>query len=96
MTANQSRNPVDDLFAGLAGAAGAFARGVARLFLAVMIVLAAGLVAVAAAIAGLFLAAAALLMRYTGGRARPKPARAGSPEAMTLEARRTARGWTVE
>ena len=69
-----------------------------------LIVVAAGFVALATAIAGLLIAIAALVMRL-GGFARPEPAMArvnrpgsmGQGEAGTvLDARRTARGWTVD
>lgn len=80
----------------LAGAA----RGGIALFIQVLIgmllVAAAGVFAVMTAIAGLILAGAALVMRFSGGR----PASARQPhsddEPMTLNARRTPRGWTVE
>lgn len=56
----------------------------------------AGLVAIITAFAGLMLAAAALLVRFMApprGAAIPAEAREGT---VTLNARRTPRGWTVE
>lgn len=96
MTANQT-HAGDDILAALANAGRAFLSGTGKVFLAVMIVLAAGLLAVATAIAGLFLATAAIVIRLTGARRkRPAAAASQSGEAVTLEAHRTARGWTVE
>ncbi len=66
----------------------------ARLVLGFLMVLAAGVVAVAMATAALLLAGAAIVFRFTR---RPRPPRSPvSPDGITLEARRTARGWTVE
>jgi len=80
----------------LAGAA----RGGVALFLQVMIgmllVAAAGLFAVMTAIAGLILAGAALVMRFSGRRPMPAPRAPSEDEPLTLDARRTPRGWTVE
>ena len=80
----------------LAGAA----RGGVALFLQVMIgmllVAAAGLFAVMTAIAGLILAGAALVMRFSGRRPMPAPCAPSEDEPLTLDARRTPRGWTVE
>tara|TARA_R110002124_G_scaffold161393_3_gene328665 strand:- start:931 stop:1209 length:279 start_codon:yes stop_codon:yes gene_type:complete len=80
----------------LAGAA----RGGVALFLQVMIgmllVAAAGLFAVMTAIAGLILAGAALVMRFSGRRPTPAPRAPSEDEPLTLDARRTPRGWTVE
>lgn len=62
-----------------------------------LLLLVAGLVALVTAIAGITLAGAAIAMRLTASR------RAGAAQtapvadgAITLEARRTPRGWTVE
>ncbi|MEZ5998796.1 MAG: hypothetical protein R3B98_08900 [Hyphomonas sp.] len=79
--------------------ANAFRGGLAliiQVMIGMMLVLTAGIVAVMTAIAGVMLAAAALVMRFAGGRRiRPMHHTAGD-EALTLEARRTPRGWTVE
>jgi len=80
----------------LAGAA----RGGIALFLQVMIgmllVAAAGMFAVMTAIAGLMLAGAALVMRFAGRRPMPAARSPSEEEPLTLNARRTPRGWTVE
>lgn len=82
-------NPIANLFAALrAGMALA-----ARLLAGLMLILFAGLVAVITAIAGLTLAAAAIAMRFSAARRPQAPAPA---EGITLDARRTPRGWTVE
>lgn len=95
MTANHTHAGGDTL-AAVSEAARRFMSASGKVFLAVMIVLSAGLLAVATAIAGLFLAAAAIVVRLTGSRG----SRSASPRSeggtVTLEARRTARGWTVE
>lgn len=68
-----------------------------RLLIAFAVILAAGLLAVATAMFGLLLAAIAVLMRFTGRHYPQRPARASTSDAkITLEARRTPRGWTVE
>ncbi len=62
----------------------------------VFLVFVAGLVAIMTAFAGLMLAAAALLVRFMAPPRQaiiPADAREG---AVTLDARRTPRGWTVE
>lgn len=79
---------------------GAFGVGL-KMLLGVILVLAAGLLAVLTAIAGLLIAGLALLMRAFGGEAqivtvRTRPGEAEAGDTITLEARRTARGWTVE
>ena len=65
--------------------------------LALAIVFAAGIIAVATATAGIALACIAVLMRVFGGRREPTTFRehADGP-GITLEARKTPRGWTVE
>lgn len=68
----------------------------AQLLAGVMLILVAGLVAVVTAIAGVTLAAVAISMRLS---ARRETSAARAPEAegtLTLEARPTPRGWTVE
>ncbi|MEM7768588.1 MAG: hypothetical protein AAF253_14065 [Pseudomonadota bacterium] len=100
MTAHDT--PRQGLFpAGFAAAAGdGFRKAgewVRRLLIAMAVILAAGILAVVTAMFGLVLAAIAILMRFAGrgvdfdvrGRNRPS-------ETLTLEARRTPRGWTVE
>ncbi|MEO1554721.1 MAG: hypothetical protein AAFR82_12395 [Pseudomonadota bacterium] len=70
-----------------------FVKGV----LALAIIMVAGFVAVATAAAGMALALVALLMRLFGSeRATPAQTEPESDPGMTLEARKTPRGWTVE
>jgi hypothetical protein len=80
----------------LAGAA----RGGISLFIQVMIgmllVAAAGIFAVMTAMAGLLLAASALVMRFVGRHQAPAATPRADVEPITLNARRTPRGWTVE
>lgn len=69
----------------------------ARILVGTLFVLIAGIVALMTAIAGLMLAAVALTMRFT----RTRPVRkqrfsADGGDGITLDARRTPRGWTVE
>ena len=72
-------------------------RLVATLGLGALIVLVAGMIALMTAFAGLMLAATALVMRYLAPRQpQPVPAKASKGEPVTLNARRTPRGWTVE
>lgn len=69
----------------------------AKAMLAMAIILAAGIIAVATATVGLALALVALVMRMVGShhdRAGLQPHAEGSE--ITLEARKTPRGWTVE
>ncbi len=69
---------------------------VAQLCIGLLLVLFAGLLAVMTAIAGVLLASAALFMRYAGRKgARPESATPAN-DPITLDARRTPRGWTVE
>ena len=69
----------------------------ARLGIGVMLILVAGFVALVTAFAGLVLALAALVFRSAGRRAASGPVTAPDPSGnLTLEARRTPRGWTVE
>lgn len=61
-----------------------------------LLILVAGMAALMTAIAGVTLAAAALAMRFVTP-ARPRtPVAVPAEGAVTLEARRTPRGWTVE
>lgn len=69
----------------------------AQLLAGLMLILVAGLVALVTAIAGITLATAAIVMRLAASRKAQASQRAPQPEgAITLEARRTPRGWTVE
>ena len=76
----------------LSGVIGLFA----QLGIGVLLVLFAGLLAVMTAIAGVLLASAALVMRFANRRSASPITPSGESDPMTLEARRTPRGWTVE
>ncbi len=68
-------------------------------FLAIAIVIMAGLIAVATAAAGIALAAFALILRLSGTRSDERPTRyeeTADNGTITLEAKKTPRGWTVE
>ncbi|MGH1421128.1 MAG: hypothetical protein ACRBEQ_04860 [Hyphomonas sp.] len=65
-----------------------------QILIGFLVVLAAGAFAVMTAFAGLMLAVAALVMRFAGQRQmKPVPVK---KSAVTLDARPTPRGWTVE
>lgn len=72
-----------------------FAKGI----LAVAIIFMAGLIAVATAAAGIALAAFALILRLSGSKADAPQTRydeTADNGTITLEAKKTPRGWTVE
>lgn len=70
-----------------------FAKGM----VAVSLVVLAGMLAVMTAIAGLVIAAVALMIRLIGPKAHPHTIEIKEDgEGLTLEARKTPRGWTVE
>ncbi len=64
--------------------------------IAVMIVIMAGIIAVATAAAGVALAVAAVLMGFFGQRGGSTVQEHSEDGTVTLEARKTPRGWTVE
>ncbi|MEO0607418.1 MAG: hypothetical protein AAFY82_04250 [Pseudomonadota bacterium] len=67
--------------------------------LAIAIIFMAGLIAVATAAAGIALAAFALILRLSGSQRGPDGTRyeeTADNGAITLEAKKTPRGWTVE
>lgn len=67
--------------------------------LAVAIIFMAGMIAVATAVAGLALAAFAIILRLTGSRDDESQTRyeeSAENGTITLEAKKTPRGWTVE
>jgi uncharacterized membrane protein (UPF0136 family) len=66
----------------------------AQVVIGAMLIFVASLVAMMTAFAGLLLAGAALVLRYAAVR-RPVPVRV-KDAPVTLQARRTPRGWTVE
>lgn len=86
-------DPFDSLLSALRGAVALSVQLLAGL----MLILVAGLVALVTAIAGITLAAAAIAMRLAASRKARAPENASMAEGtITLEARRTPRGWTVE
>ncbi len=81
----------------LLGLVGGITGFFARFGIGVLLVLVAGFVALVTAFAGLMLALAALVFRSVGKRAASDPVTSPDPNsALTLDARRTPRGWTVE
>lgn len=68
----------------------------AQLLIGLLLILVAGMVALMTAVAGVALAAAALAMRYTAPRVSRPSGDRGAEGGITLDARRTPRGWTVE
>lgn len=92
-TARPLFGPLMGVFASLRAGLG-FA---AKILVGAVLVFFASLIAMMTAFAGLMLAAAALLLRYVAVR---RPAHSGATRMddapITLEARRTPRGWTVE
>lgn len=97
-----ARTPISaDLFLSrIAYALKEAARWTLKGLLAIAIVFMAGVIAVITAAAGLFIAAVAVLLKLTTGKAAPRRAQYAGGETdesgITLEAHRTARGWTVE
>lgn len=86
-------DPFDNLLSALRGAVALSVQLLAGL----MLILVAGLVALVTAIAGITLAAAAIAMRLSASRqARAARGRVTPEGNITLEARPTPRGWTVE
>lgn len=85
----------DNLYALLRGMGNFIAKGI----LAIAIIFMAGLIAVATAAAGIALAAFALILRMSGSNAGERGTRyeeAAENGTVTLEAKKTPRGWTVE
>ena len=68
---------------------------VAKLAIAGLLILAAGILAVATAVVGLVIAGIALLLRFVG-RTGPRRTKWREGNTVTLEAHRTAHGWRVE
>ncbi|MEL7031837.1 MAG: hypothetical protein AAGL97_03365 [Pseudomonadota bacterium] len=85
----------ENLFALMRRIGNLFAKGV----LAAAIIFMAGLIAVATAAAGIALAAFALILRLSGsntGRTQTRYEERAENGTVTLEAKKTPRGWTVE
>ena len=100
MTAARSTLSLETLLVRTGDALREGARWGLRGILALAIIVMAGMIAVVTAAVGLVIAAIAVLLRLTGARpsASRRPGRSPRTEAdgITLDAHRTARGWTVE
>lgn len=98
MTIQQKRYASNAFFEAFAGH---LRRGLllaGRLILGAFIIMAAGVLAVATAVAGLVITAIAVVIGLLGRRhlARERRPQSGSGSGVTLDAHRTPRGWTVE
>ena len=85
----------ENLFALLRQLGNLFAKGM----LAIAIIFMAGLIAVATAVVGIALAAFAVILRLSGSKTETHKTRfeeTAENGTITLEAKRTPRGWTVE
>lgn len=75
---------------------------IAKFSIGALLIMAAGVAALATAMVGLILAMAAIILRSTAKRrmaragGNPSASNAGNTGGDVLEARRTARGWTVD
>ncbi|MEM5518705.1 hypothetical protein WNY37_17235 [Henriciella sp. AS95] len=101
MTAARTGVSLENFIARIGNGLREAARWGLRGVMALVIIFMAGVIAVVTAAVGLVIAAIAVLLRLTG--ARPKAqshhqsTRANAPsDGITLDAHRTARGWTVE
>ncbi|MEM1106207.1 MAG: hypothetical protein AAGH87_07430 [Pseudomonadota bacterium] len=99
MTLNETKS-APPLFDGLVDKAHAGLSWLARFAIAGLLIVFAGVLTVAAAVAGLVIASIALLLRFAAkGRVRAPRGRSAEwaqAEGITLEARRTDHGWRVE
>ena len=105
MTAEKTALGAETLFR---GAINAFRRGITltgQLLFGVLVVIAAGVLAVATATIGLILALAAIIIGLASGRRRvfvfsskqaQAKAQSTADDGVTLEARQTPHGWTVD
>lgn len=98
MTLNETKLPGSNAFDALIANLRVAGVVIARFAIAGLLILFAGVLTVAAAVAGLVIASIALLLRFVGRQAPSRPRRSGwnEGEAITLEARRTDHGWRVE
>ncbi|MAN73469.1 MAG: hypothetical protein CME84_05195 [Henriciella sp.] len=100
MTAARQTISTDQIFGRIGYTLREAARWTLKAVLAIAIVFMAGVIAVITAAAGLIIAAVAVLLKLTTGKAGPRRAQYAGGETdesgITLEAHRTARGWTVE
>ncbi|MEQ9316929.1 MAG: hypothetical protein RLN72_13825 [Henriciella sp.] len=100
MTAARTGFSLETLFLRFGNGLREAARWALRGALALVIIFMAGVIAVVTAGVGLIVAAIAILLRLTGARRKPQAyqgnARSGSDDGLTIDAHRTAHGWTVE
>ena len=100
MTANGTANSAPAVLTALLDLLQRGWRLMGRLLVGGLFILGAGIVALATAFIGVLLAFAALILRFTRGgntaRHRAPQHNKTNGDGFTLEARRTARGWTVE
>lgn len=99
MTLNQTNPAGANPFGAFADTLRDMLAFVAKVALAGLLIVAAGILAVLTAFAGLAIAGIALLMRFIGrapSRKRPAQTDWSDPHNVTLEAHRTQHGWTVE
>ncbi|MEM9738367.1 MAG: hypothetical protein AAF829_00730 [Pseudomonadota bacterium] len=100
MTLNESKLPDVNVLDAVTANLRMAAAYIAKFAIAGLLIVFAGVLTVAAAIAGLVIASIALLLRFVGRQA-PKTSTRSRPgwddaESITLEARRTDNGWRVE
>jgi hypothetical protein len=94
MTLNETKMPASGFVDALMHNLRAGLSFMAKVAIAGLLILAAGILAVATAIVGLVIAGIALLLRFVG---RTGPRRTWrESDTVTLEAHRTAHGWRVE
>ncbi len=96
MTETQTRPAGAEFFAALPAFFQRTMGVLARLTIGMLIVLIAGLIALMTALIGLMVAGVALVMRFASPRIMGRTHTTPPAETITLEARRTPRGWTVE
>ncbi|MEO0465121.1 MAG: hypothetical protein AAF216_01155 [Pseudomonadota bacterium] len=100
MTANGNAAPGAALYETIIANLRAALAFVAKIAIAGLLVVAAGLLAMVTAVFGLVIAGIAVLLRFTGwgraGMATRRTADRQDGDTITLEAHRTAHGWTVE
>lgn len=99
MTANGNAAPGAPLYETIISSLRGALSFVAKVAIAGLLVVAAGILAVATAVVGLVIAGIALLLRFTGWGRAPmarQPNQWQDGDTVTLDARRTSHGWTVE
>ena len=96
MTLNETKLPADGILESLMQNLRTGLSFMAKLAIATLLILAAGILAVATAIVGLVIASIALLLRFVGRAGPRRPNWRESNGTVTLEAHRTAHGWRVE